>query len=71
MKMKEKIAIYERILHNIQLHKDVTMNHDKLRDLLDKISSWSYAHRCGNGELNNEKLVEEEMNSLKKFLNMV
>lgn len=48
---KEKIAMYESLLHDIQMYREVTMDGDKVRQLLDNIGSWSYAHRQGNGML--------------------
>lgn len=48
--LREKVRVYERLLHRIQLHREVTMNHDEVVKLLDKIGNWSYAHRQGNGE---------------------
>lgn len=68
MKMRDKIAVYEKAFHMIQLYGHVAMNTAKLQELLGLICSWSYAHRCGNGELDNDKLVEKELENLKKFL---
>ena len=56
--LKEKIAVYERLLHDIQFHRDVTMNNAAVIDLLSKIGNWSYAHRCGNGEYNEKEQQE-------------
>lgn len=53
--MKEKIAIYERLLHDIQFHREVTMNSQAVVALLDKIGNWSYSHRRGNGEYNEKE----------------
>lgn len=47
---KEKIETYEKLLHAIHTHAQITCDHDALRQLLSNISSWSYSHRCGNGE---------------------
>lgn len=47
---KEKIEQYERLLHLIQLHAEVTMRGEIVKDLIGRICSWSYAHRTGNGE---------------------
>lgn len=47
---KEKIAVYEQLLHDLQFHREVTMNHQAVVALLDKIGKWSYSHRRGNGE---------------------
>jgi hypothetical protein len=46
----EKIDVYERLLHDIQFHREVTMNPQMVAKLLDKIGDWSYSHRRGNGE---------------------
>lgn len=48
--LKEKVAVYEQLLHDLHFHSSVTMRHDLVMDLLKKISSWSFAHRAGNGE---------------------
>lgn len=48
---KEKVAVYEDLLHSIQAHCDITMNNEQVRELLSRICTWSYAHRSGNGEL--------------------
>ena len=49
--LKEKVEVYERLLHDIQLHSTVTMRPEAVRALIAKICAWSYAHRSGNGEL--------------------
>lgn len=48
--LKEKIKVYEDLLHDIQFHSTVTMRHDEVMKLINKINAWSYAHRAGNGE---------------------
>lgn len=53
--LKEKIRVYEGLLHDIQFHREVTMNQAAVIALLDKIGSWSYAHRRGNGEYNEKE----------------
>jgi len=64
---KEKIAVYESLLHKIQLYREVTMNNDGVIRLLDSIGNWSYAHRAGNGEDTTEA-VENAFVALKKAL---
>lgn len=44
---KEKIAVYEELLHKIQMHAQVTCNHEAVSQLIGNICSWSYAHRSG------------------------
>ena len=55
---QEKVAVYESLLHDIQLNAEVTMNGDNVRKLISNICSWSYAHRSGNGELTEEEQQE-------------
>lgn len=55
---KEKIEKYEALLHRIQMFYSVTLDGAKVKKLLDNISSWSYAHRSGNGMLSDEEQQE-------------
>ncbi len=48
---KEKIAVYEQLLHDLQFYYSVAMRPEVVKELLNRIDSWSYAHRSGNGEL--------------------
>jgi hypothetical protein len=65
----EKIDVYEQLLHDIQFHREVTMNHQMVVKLLNAIGTWSYAHRCGNGEYNEKEqqaLVDRAFWNLQK-----
>jgi len=53
--MREKIAVYESILHDLHCAACVSMSKERTGKLLDAISSWSYAHRQGNGELSDKE----------------
>ncbi len=64
---KQKIAEYEKLLHNIQLYAEVTLNNDKVCKLIKNICSWSYAHRVGNGELSEK---EQQIGINKCFYNL-
>lgn len=48
--LKDKVRVYEAILHDLHFHSSVTMRHDMVMECLRRISAWSYAHRAGNGE---------------------
>lgn len=66
---KEKVEVYESLLHRIQMHSSVTMNADALGELISLINSWSYAHRQGNGELSCEDqqgLIDRAFNRIKE-----
>lgn len=49
MTKKERLEIYEKFFHRINVH-CITMNQAKISEAVGLIDSWSYAHRCGNGE---------------------
>lgn len=48
--LREKVQVYEQLLHKIQMNAEVVMDHEVVGDLITNICRWSYAHRCGNGE---------------------
>lgn len=52
---KNRINGYEKFLHAIQLNAEVAMDGNKVRKLIDRACTWSYAHRSGNGELSEEE----------------
>ena len=54
--LKEKVEVYEQLLHDLYFHSSVTMDHDKVMDCLNRIATWSYAHRGGNGELSQQQV---------------
>lgn len=45
--LREKIAVYEQLLHDLQFYRCVAMNDAAVRELLNRIDEWSYAHRSG------------------------
>lgn len=51
---KKKIEVYESLLKDIARNVDF-YNDKNVSHLLRNISRWSYAHRCGNGELTEEE----------------
>jgi hypothetical protein len=56
--LRDKVKMYEGLLHDIQMHREVTMDNDKVINLLDNICDWSYAHRVGNGEYTDNEQKE-------------
>ncbi len=54
MTAEEKVALYENVFHRISML-NTAMNAEGMRDMVGRIDSWSYAHRCGNGELSYEE----------------
>lgn len=66
--LRKKVEVYETLLHKIQMHADVTMNVNKMRQLIRNICNWSYAHRCGNGEHSEEEQAEIVQRAFDKLL---
>ena len=52
---EEKVEIYEKLLHSIQMCAEVSMKHDRVREYITRICNWSYSHRVGNGEYSDEE----------------
>ena len=54
----EKLSMYELLLHDIQMFAEVVLDSKSVGKLIHNICSWSYAHRCGNGEFSDEEQRE-------------
>lgn len=71
MTQKERLRIYERFFHQMQMHLDITMNDHKVREALAIIGGWSYAHRRGNGEFTEaqqQKLINKWTKKMEDFV---
>lgn len=70
MRQTERLRIYEDFLHQMQMH-HMLCNHEKIKEALSLIDSWSYAHRCGNGgnsDYEKKKIVEGMILKMKDFV---
>lgn len=65
---KEKMYKYEEVLHTIQMYAEVTMDNEKLTNIIHNICRWSYSHRIGNGMLNEEQQNEIIRKSFDRLL---
>lgn len=63
---QQKLSIAERLMHKIQAT-SVTCDYAKQRAIVEAVCAWSYAHRAGNGELDNDTLVEYAWSELAKM----
>lgn len=66
--LKERVQMYEELLHDIQMYREVVLDDKKVKRLLDNIGNWSYAHRRGNGELTEEEqqvLIDDAFQQLR------
>lgn len=50
MNQKEELNIYRQFFHRMDMY-NKTFNTEKIREGVGLMSQYSYAHRCGNGEL--------------------
>ena len=70
-KLESENEVFRAAFHYIQLHAAVTMNSDKVGEMISAICSWSYAHRCGNGEYSEEEqqeLVDRAFEKIKQLV---
>jgi len=68
--LKEKVEVYENLLHTLNTYFAITMSSEKVKEVLCEISNWSYAHRVGNGTLTDReqsKLVNKHFDNFKKL----
>lgn len=69
MTNQQRLKIYEQFFHKISIN-CTTMNNEKIKDAVGLIYSWSYAHRCGNGELSDkqqQKLIDSVVKKMEDF----
>jgi len=52
---KQKIEMYEQLLHDINTFAAIAMNPEMTSKLIGNICAWSYAHRQGNGEFSDRE----------------
>lgn len=58
--IEEKIEMYERFLHKINMCM-ISGNNNAIKELVENADIWSYNHRRGNGEISDEdqqKLID-------------
>ena len=69
MTQKERLRIYEQFMHHMSMYV-TTMKSEKIQEGVCLMDSWSYAHRCGNGELSERqqrKLVDAVVRRMEKY----
>jgi hypothetical protein len=54
-KLRKENEVFHQVFHHINTHASITLNADKMQEIIGAICRWSYAHRSGNGELSNEE----------------
>lgn len=62
-----RLEIYEGFLHDINLYMSCGRS-DLLQKLLNNADAWSYAHRFGNGELDEKeqrKIIKAKLENLR------
>jgi hypothetical protein len=54
-KLRKENEVFHDAFHYLHTHAQITMNYEKVTEMMSAISGWSYAHRSGNGELTEEE----------------
>lgn len=62
--VRRELGVWHSVAHSIQMYAMVTMDGVRLHKLIGLICDWSYAHRQGNGELDNDVLVAKALERL-------
>jgi hypothetical protein len=71
-KLRKENEVFHQVFHHINLHASITMNTEKMQEIIGAICNWSYAHRVGNGEYSEEEqqaLIDRNFEKIKKLVN--
>lgn len=60
--LREKVQVYEQLLHNIHFSRSVLMNEERVIEALNAITTWSNAHSDSNGE-RSDREIKRNINS--------
>ena len=63
--------VFRRVFHHINTHASITMNQEKMQEIIGAICAWSYAHRQGNGELSDKEqqaLIDRAFDRIKQIV---
>jgi hypothetical protein len=69
--MEKENEVFQQVFHYINTHASITMNQEKMQEIIGAICSWSYAHRVGNGELSDEEqqaIIDSAFNKIKQIV---
>jgi hypothetical protein len=69
--MEKENEVFQQVFHHINTQASITMNQQKMQEIIGAICSWSYAHRVGNGELSDEEqqaVVDRAFNKIKQIV---
>lgn len=72
VKLRKENEVFHAAFHYLHTHAQITMNYEKVTEMMSAISSWSYAHRQGNGEYSEEEqqaLIDRNFEKIKKLVN--
>jgi len=68
--MEKENEVFRQVFHYIN-NLSISSNNDKIRELISAISSWSYAHHCGDGQLTDEQqqdMVDQAFDKIKQIV---
>jgi len=71
--MEKENEVFRQVFHYINTHAAITMNMEKMQEIIGAICSWSYAHRVGNGELSDEEqqaVIDRAFDKIKQIVNV-
>ena len=69
--LEKENEVFKRVFHHINTHASITMNAERMQEIIGAICSWSYAHRAGNGELSDKEqqaVIDHEFEKIKQIV---
>ena len=55
---KEELRAWRDLAHQLHLHRCITMNHEAVVKILDRMHSWTAAHGDGNGQASAREVLQ-------------
>lgn len=71
MTEREQLEVCFSLLHKINIYSSITLDNERMGELIDAINAWSYSHRRGNGQFSEEEqqeLVDKAFLRLKELV---
>ena len=69
MTQRDRLRVYEKFMHQMSIYV-TAMHSEKIKQGVQLIDNWSYAHRCGNGEYSERqqrKIVEDVIRKMEAY----
>jgi len=69
--LRTESEVLHGLMHHINMYASITMNAERMQEIIGAICAWSYAHRQGNGEFTDQEqqhLIDNRFQKIKQIL---